>query len=305
MFKKKKNIYIISISLILVILYVLVGFKVQNSLYHPNTKSYEFWENIALRDGYYTEEFVENVKLEPVTIKSEYGYDLQGYFINNNSDKTMLISHGLTENIKGALRWAPMYQELGFNIFVYDHRNHGKSGGTNTTFGYYEKNDQAKVLEYLRERMGKNSIIGIHGGSMGTGILLQYQGKYHGADFVIAECGFKSLNTLIDAQDLKYITPIASLINKLRGCEFYYKISPLEAVKNIEKPVYFIHGDKDEQVPYQHSIDMYNAKTKGYKKLYISKGSKHMTANVEDTEQYLIEMKKFLNDIGIIKENNN
>lgn len=56
---------------------------------------------------------------------------------------------------------------------IYDLRHHGDSGGPNTTFGYYEKEDFKTIVDWVEERLDKDAIIGTHGESMGAAISIQ------------------------------------------------------------------------------------------------------------------------------------
>ncbi len=286
--------------------YVGAAFYYQHNVSHPNTRPYEELREYGIENGYYERDFIENLEKELVILTSEHGYDIYGYYIDNNSDKNIILSHGITSNIYGVLKYAKMYLDLGFNIFVYDHRNHGRSGGSNTSFGYYEKDDLETCMTYMRERVGKDKIIGVHGESMGTAIALQHQAKYDSADFVVADCGFSSMNQILSEVTRRenrvpvwYARPLASLVNKIFIGEFFSNISPIECVKEIEKPIFFVHGDSDDYVYPSHSREMFAAKTKGYRKIYFTKGALHAVGIVDDRENYIKEMKEFLSDINV------
>ena len=48
-----------------------------------------------------------------------------------------------------------MFERLGFNSVVYDHRRHGDSGGKTTSFGFYEKIDLQAVVEGCKKTCRK------------------------------------------------------------------------------------------------------------------------------------------------------
>ena len=55
---------------------------------------------------------------------------------------------------------------------------------------------------------------------------------------------------------------------------YFKKASSLEAVKKCKKPMMFIHGTKDDFVPYSMGLEVYKA-AKCEKELYSVKGATH------------------------------
>ncbi len=52
---------------------------------------------------------------ENVTIQSPYGYPLCGkYFPISGSSSTVILSHGITYNLYGSVKYMPIFRELGF-----------------------------------------------------------------------------------------------------------------------------------------------------------------------------------------------
>ncbi|WP_041489040.1 alpha/beta hydrolase, partial [Bacillus pseudomycoides] len=114
---------------------------------------------------------------EEVRIPSQFKYDLHGYYISaGNSNKFMIFCHGVTVNKINSVKYANLFLNRGYNVFIYDHRRHGKTGGKTTSYGYYEKYDLKTVVDWLKDRFGTNIILGVHGESMGAATLLQYAG---------------------------------------------------------------------------------------------------------------------------------
>ncbi|MGQ0453143.1 alpha/beta hydrolase, partial [Bacillus sp. SS-TM] len=102
-------------------------------------------------------------------------------------------SIGETVNKINSVKYANLFLKRGYNVLIYDHRRHGKTGGKTTSYGYYEKHDLKSVVDWLKNRFGTNITLGIHGESMGAATLLQYAGLVEdGADFYIADCPRKS-----------------------------------------------------------------------------------------------------------------
>src|SRR5699024_12441800 len=86
----------------------------------------------------------------------------------NDTNKVVVVCHGVTENKVSSIKYLNMFVELGYNCVIYDARRHGNTGGIHSTYGFYEKYDLETVVDYLHEHYGEDIEFGIHGESMGA-----------------------------------------------------------------------------------------------------------------------------------------
>ena len=198
-----------------------------------------------------------------------------------------------------------MFLKRGFAVFIYDHRNHGLSGGKNTSYGYYEKFDLKKCTDWIYDKVGKDIIVGLHGESMGAGVALQNIAIDQRIKFCIDDCGYS------DAQDLFVhrlkkdynikkipLVKLASIISKMRvGLEFK-DVSPITTLPK-QIPILFIHGEEDDYVPTFMCKQMYSVKN-GYKEIYIATGAGHAEAYWKNKVEYEKKVDGFLKAINII-----
>ncbi len=292
---------------IALVLYMFLSYKVYMDVLHPNTSSHSSSMEFDVSQGSYDLAFVENLEKEVVKIPSSMGYDLYAYWMPlEASKKTVVFVHGVTSTIFGALKYYDLYRSLGFNILAYDHRNHGLSGGSETTFGYHEKVDLETCIQWVRKKMGEDTIVGTHGESMGAATALQHIGVYNNLDFVVADCPYADLTReLTDVIKREQTLPLyiglpgASLISKIRGNGFYGEISPIKMIKDVETPICIIHGEIDAYITPDHAKDLYEANRVGYKQLYFAKEADHALAIIKDRENYSKEIRKFFAAISI------
>ena len=65
--------------------------------------------------------FYNDKLTETIDLKSRYGYNLKLYsFINEKTQKFMVISHGHTYTHHGALKYARMMNDSGYNVILFD-----------------------------------------------------------------------------------------------------------------------------------------------------------------------------------------
>jgi len=206
-------------------------------------------------------------------------------------------------NIYGALKYLPFFYKKGFNVVVVDLRNHGETGGDNTTYGYFEKWDLKTVTDYLFNRYGEDISVGLHGESMGGTISMLNMALDKRIRFGIIDCAFSDLPELLLLK-LKQDTNFSSkklimLVNifiKIRAGFSIEDVSPVKELPTISQPILFIHGSKDDYIPSMMSKAMYSFKM-DRKSLYIAEGAEHGESMAIDPDQYDVVITRFLNEV--------
>ena len=255
-------------------------------------------------DHRFSEEWYAGLTREPIRIPSPRGYTLAGEYwpVAGQSRGIVILSHGVTVNRNASLKYAQLFQDLGFSALAYEQCRHGESGGLYTTYGYYERYDLQAVVDWVKERFGGDILLGIHGESMGAAVLLQYAGLVEdGADFYISDCAYASIWEQLGYRlRVQYHLPVWPLLHlsawlcRLRSGFVMKEACPLGAVPDIEKPVLFIHGEDDRYIPPEASKKLYEAKTRGDRSLVLVPGARHAQAQPVAPELYRRAVTDFL-----------
>jgi len=299
--------FIICLLLVVIFLLALSGFYFSRKVIYIPLKKIEKILEYESDNPSFDINWYEQLEKEDISVKSPFGYAISGSFIRNEKSdgRTVIFCHGITVSRICMIKYAAMYYKRGWNLFLYDHRRHGKSGGKTTTYGYFEKHDLKAVVDYISGKVGSSAIIGIHGESMGAATLLQYAGMEDKADFYIADCPYSSLWELLRylLKRDHHLPPfplmqIADFFIRLQGKFSVKSVNPYDDVKNINKPVLFIHGETDDYVPTSMSIEMHKVK-KGFAELYIAPGAGHAKSVRTDPKAYEDVVFSFLNKAGI------
>lgn len=292
--RKRVIVWTSIVTSLLTALTTLLGFIATNRLMYIKRKEPDFILNREISEKRLDQAWYDAIKKEEVWIDSKNGYQLKSIFIQPHDTKNyVIICHGVTENKINSLRFVRMFERLGFNSVIYDHRRHGDSGGKTTSFGYYEKMDLESVVDALRERVGDGGIIGIHGESMGAATTLLYAGSIRDdADFYISDCAFSDFEKQVHHVMMQTI-PIKSMLTvrlanmfmKLRDGYTFRMVSPIDVVDHIEKPVLFIHSWPDEFILPYMAQDLYDKK-QGAKELKMFDKGAHAKSINENPEEY-------------------
>ncbi len=207
-------------------------------------------------------------------------------------------------NRYNSVKYMKLFLNRGINVLIYDHRRHGETGGKTTSFGHYEKFDLQSVVNWLKDRVGNELHLGIHGESMGAVTTLLYAGLVEdGADYYIADCPFSDLQEQLlyrlkaDFRLPGYLVmPIARRFLKLRDGYSLQDVSPIAVIDRIHHPVLFIHSKDDDYIPSAMTQQLFDKKP-GFKKIYFAEKGSHAMSYTENREEYERIIDEFYEDL--------
>lgn len=285
-------IILIIIAILVIVFFLATGLYIFKSTVtrelHDIEKSYTRY----VENNLFDEALYNSASKEDITLKSFDGLNLTSTLIMNENptNKFIILVHGVSICYVGSLKYFDIFYKNGFNVLIVNQRRHGKSEGKYSTYGFYEKYDVNMWIEYLKSRFGNDIILGLHGESMGAGTVMETIPLNDSIKFVIEDCGYSNFHELIGFQIThayknrlvrKILRPsliFANLFMKTKAKFSMKKIVPIDIVASTSLPMMFIHGKEDYFVPWYMSVDLYKAKTKGYKELYLVEGAKHAEA---------------------------
>jgi len=285
-------IILIIIAILVIVFFLATGLYIFKSTVtrelHDIEKSYTRY----VENNLFDEALYNSASKEDITLKSFDGLNLTSTLIMNENptNKFIVLVHGVSICYVGSLKYFDIFYRNGFNVLIVNQRRHGKSEGKYSTYGFYEKYDVNMWIEYLKSRFGNDIILGLHGESMGAGTVMETIPLNDSIKFVIEDCGYSNFHELIGFQIThayknrlvrKILRPsliFANFFMKTKAKFSMKKIVPIDIVSSTSLPMMFIHGKEDYFVPWYMAVDLYKAKTKGYKELYLVEGAKHAEA---------------------------
>lgn len=292
--KKWLKVLLIIAAVLTVLFFVLAFFL---AAFVMKGKRQTLDEAMKWQSEHYDTSFYDTLEKSDYTVEGAEGYELHVQFLKNPTptDKYIIISHGHTDNRYGALKYVPMYLELGFNCVIYDLRGHGLNEETVTTYGILEGQDIAELVKDTRKRYKNISQLGLHGESLGaasTAASLKYKPE---VDFAVCDCGFSDIeNVLRGALGVaSFIVDIASFGAKLRYHYSFSDMRPIDSLEGNKVPMLFIHGENDSFILPKNSEDM-AARTSGYSEVHIIKGAEHAESVLVDPTGYKKYVEGFL-----------
>ena len=307
--KKKKIILTISILLLVVILGVggLVGNYFYNLALNPFTsKDMIFGDddddtsleveadvNWLIKDSNYIDTYItssDNLKLHAYEVKNE-----------NKTDKWAIVVHGYTSEGKLLSSKAKHLYNMGYNVLVPDLRSHGSSEGNYIGMGWHDRLDIIDWINYIVKN-NPNSEIALHGTSMGSATVLMVSGENLPSNVkaIVADCGYTSVYDEFSYQ-LKQLFnlpafPIMNFSDVVTHIRAGYCLNDASAINQVKKsttPILYIHGDKDDFVPYYMMDELYNATNSEKEKLTIE-GGEHANSDLVNPKLYWSTVNSFL-----------
>ena len=180
------------------------------------------------------------------------------------------------------------------NVLLVDQRACGTSDGKVTTFGIKERFDAVKWAEFASNHFGENAILLLGGVSLGGATVLNASREVlpKNVKCILADCPFSSPKEIITKviKDMHLpafiFYPFIKWGAKIFGKFNIEETAPYLAVREAKLPIYLVHGDSDDYVPFSMSEKIYeNIATD--KALVKIKGAGHGLGYPADKEGYL------------------
>ena len=196
--------------------------------------------------------------LQPAEIafRSANGALLHGRFFRGDNGATVLLSHGYGGTQDEMLPVADALGSAGFNVFTYDLRGCGRSGGS-VTFGASETEDLVSAVDYVSSRLDiDGSRIGALGFSMGAATTVMAAARDERIRAVVDDSGWADAHSWLKPRASQIFlhpsapfAPLSLRLVELRTKVRLTELRPVDVIEQIgPRPILIVHGQSDTVV---------------------------------------------------------
>jgi len=218
--------------------------------------------------------------------------------------RTLIFAHGYSQNRLEphlpALSLAAKLLADGYDVLMFDFRNAGKSSPSLTTIGLREQHDLLGAVDYVAATRPDHTI-GLVGFSMGAATSLMAGGRDERIAAIVADSPFYSLREYLQ-ENLPQWTglpriPFNWLILTL--CPLVLganprQVKPYAAVKQAQKPIFFIHGTGDSTVPAENSEKLHALAADERADIWLVRHAGHVRSYALYPDEYALRVSGFL-----------
>lgn len=255
-----------------------------------------------------------------------------GLLVSHEKAKaTVLVCHGFMCDLHDAGMLRGMFKRSQFNVMTFDFRGHGKDNqGQYCTFGRDEALDVIAAAKFIRNHPELKKLpLFAYGFSMGAVSAIEAQSLDSGLfDAMILDCPFESSEKVIKTglEGLKFslfgyelefpgknllekyafhpyvqslVKTVLRIVSQMDATGMrtnFCPVHPVESIKKVKVPCFFIHCKNDEKVGLDQVKSIY-AGAGGYKKLWITNGRRHCDSAIYNPEIYAERVRAFFNQV--------
>jgi uncharacterized protein len=234
---------------------------------------------------------------------------LKGWFIDSPGTKTVLIVHGRdgvrSDKTIGLMDIARGLQAHGYDVLMYDARDHGASGGERYTLGALEVRDVEGALDYLKSR-GQTQI-GVMGYSMGGAEVLRTAPTHPEMAALVTDSSFADAAPLLDYK-LASVSGVPAIFNPgirlmshlLVGVDVWALKPEQELAQLGDRPVLLINSAEDtldDFVPIEqfHRLEQAAASNPNLHS-WAAPGRGHVKSYQNNPDEYMSRVLTFFDD---------
>ena len=197
----------------------------------------------------------------------------------------VLHLHGNGHNVGANLGQALRFHQLGLSVLMVEYRGYGQSeGGFPTEASVYQ--DARVAWNYLSQTRGiAADRILIFGHSLGGAIAIDLAKDQPEAAGLIVQSSFTRMQAMVERAGYFRLFPAQLLLTQ--------RFESIEKVPQLKMPVLYIHGTRDELIPYSMSQDLYAA-TPEPKHLFLVPQAMHNDVAAVGDTAYTEVLNQFL-----------
>ena len=207
------------------------------------------------------------------------------FYVEDRGAPSILYFHGNGEVVSDYDYTAPIYNQLGVNLFVADYRGYGASGGRPTFSSMVA--DSHRIFEYFIAVLlkggysGKTFVMGRSLGSVSAiELAARYEDKING---LVIESGF--------ASTVRLMTRLGFSRDFLGIKDFGFP--NLSKIRTITLPTLIIHAECDSLIPLEEAKDLFENTAAKEKRLLIIPGADHNDIMMSDMQAYFRAIEEF------------
>ena len=223
------------------------------------------------------------------SIEVEEGIKINcGFWVSSKECPSILYFHGNGETVADYNWIAPVYHQIGINLFVADYRGYGSSNGKPTISNMLtDAHTIFNGFKEIIEKEGFTESLFLMGRSLGSipalELAFHYQDETRG---LIIESGtannFRGLWTYLGITDKEAIFSEESrFLNKVK-------------IRQVHKPTLVIHGKSDQIIPVKEGEELYRSSGAPDKRILVIPGAGHNDITIVNQSLYFDTIEQFV-----------
>jgi fermentation-respiration switch protein FrsA (DUF1100 family) len=242
---------------------------------------------------------------QPVDFTSRDGVPLAGRLIGPGGGRPVVVfAAGLFGSMDGDTALAPPLVQAGYDVFQFDWRGHGASGGERVTLGVKERDDLVGAIDFLQARGVR--WIGLIGFSMGGAVALRVAAADRRVVCVVCDGGYVRLThafeSFIRSRLGLPLKPFVWLLMRLIEVRLGLPLAEADPLPHVgaisPRPSLLIYGSADPFVPTADQDALFEACGEP-KSIWRIEGAGHREGFKRHPEAYLERVIGFLNESRI------